>query len=49
MARKKGTRIGEKAREGLSDGRYKDAGDYRIQLRRLEKNSKKFRDLTSPK
>jgi len=37
MARKKETRIGERSREGLTDQRYTNPQDGRIQERRLKK------------
>lgn len=43
MARKKGTRIGEKSREGLTDQRFNDPQDRRIQERRLNKALDKLR------
>ena len=43
MARKKGTRIGEKAREGLTDQRYTDPQDARIQKRKLDKALERLR------
>jgi len=42
MARKKGTRIGERSREGLTDQRYIDPQDQRIQERRLKKALRKL-------
>lgn len=43
MARKKGTRIGEKSREGLTDQRYNDAQDARIQKKNLDKEMERLR------
>ena len=37
MARKKGTRIGEKSREGLTDQRFTNPQDARIQEKNLDK------------
>lgn len=42
MARKKGSRIGEESRK-LSDGRFKNPQDARIQKKSLEKAAKKLR------
>ena len=43
MARKKGTRIGEKSREGLTDQRFNNPQDARIQKNRLDKAMQKLR------
>jgi len=43
MARKKGPRIVEKSREGLTDQRYNDPKDPRIQERRLNDAYRKLR------
>ena len=43
MARKKGTRIGEKSREGLTDQRYTNPQDARIQKRKLDKALRKLK------
>ena len=43
MARKKGTRSGEKAREGLTDQRYTDPQDVRIQKKNLDKAMESLR------
>lgn len=43
MARKKGTRIGEKSREGLTDQRYNDPQDARIQKKNLDKAMERLR------
>lgn len=42
MARKKGTPIGEESRK-ISDGRYKDPKDSRIQEKRLKEALEKLR------
>jgi hypothetical protein len=42
MARKKGTRIGEKFREGLTDQRFTDPQDARVQEKNLNKTLKKL-------
>jgi len=46
MARKKGTRIGEKSREGFTDQRYINPQDVRIQKRKLEKALRGLREQT---
>lgn len=43
MARKKGTHIGEKSREGLTDQRYNNPQDARIQKKNLDKALSKLR------
>lgn len=43
MARKKGTRIGEKSREGLTDQRFINPQDARIQKKSLDKTLSKLR------
>jgi hypothetical protein len=43
MARKKGTRIGERSREGLTDQRYNNPQDARIQKQKLDKALDKLR------
>jgi len=46
MARKKGTRIGERSREGLTDQRYNNPQDARIQKHKLNKALDKLRKQT---
>ncbi len=46
MARKKGTRIGEKSREGLIDQRFNNPQDARIQKKNLDKAMEKLRRLS---
>jgi hypothetical protein len=43
MARKKGTHIEEKSREGLTDQRYINPQDARIQKRKLDKALSRLR------
>ena len=43
MARKKGTRIGERSREGLTDQRYNNPQDARIQKRKLDEALRKLK------
>lgn len=43
MARSKGTRIGEESRKVLSDGRYNNPLDARIQEKTLQKALGKLR------
>ena len=43
MPRKKGTRIGEKSREGQTDQRYNNPQDARIQERKLNDTYRKLR------
>ena len=43
MARKKGTRIGEKSREGLTDQRFNNPQDAQIQKKNLDKAMEKLR------
>ena len=43
MARKKGTRIGEESRKNLSDGRFNNPQDARIQKQNLDKLAKYLR------
>ena len=47
MARKKGTHIGEKSREGLTDQRYNNPQDARIQKKNLDKALSKLRKPTT--
>jgi len=42
MARKKGTRIGEESRK-MSDGRFNDPQDARIQKKNLDKTLERLR------
>ncbi|MBA7675640.1 hypothetical protein ES703_83876 [subsurface metagenome] len=46
MARKKETCIGEKSREGLTDQRYINPQDARIQKRKLDKALSRLRGQT---
>ena len=43
MARKKGTPIGEKSREGLTDQRFTNPQDARIQKKNLDRALGKLR------
>ena len=43
MARKKGTHIGEKSREDLTDQRFNDPQDARIQKKNLDKTLERLR------
>ena len=44
MAREKGTKAGEESRKGLTDQRFTNPLDARIQKDRIEKAAKKLRE-----